>query len=160
WHRAAGALLVGGRLMAAPGMATKAAADERRADSADVALLLEGTFPYVAGGVSSWVNQIIRGFPDLRFAVIFIGSRSSDYGAIKYALPDNVVHLENHYLHDYIDSTMIEELPGDRGLFDKVDRMHEYFRAPLSHPESAGLFAELSDQLGSGLDHRQFLYSG
>jgi len=146
--------------MAAPGMATKAAADERRADSADVALLLEGTFPYVAGGVSSWVNQIIRGFPDLRFAVIFIGSRSSDYGAIKYALPDNVVHLENHYLHDYIDSTVIEELPGDRGLFDKVDRMHEYFRAPLSHPESAGLFTELSDQLGSSLDHRQFLYSG
>ncbi|OYW31068.1 MAG: hypothetical protein B7Z51_05725, partial [Methyloversatilis sp. 12-65-5] len=40
----------------------------------DVALLLEGTFPYVSGGVSSWVNQIIRAFPDLTFAVVFIGS--------------------------------------------------------------------------------------
>jgi len=34
-----------------------------RAESADIGLLLEGTFPYVSGGVSSWVNQIIRGFP-------------------------------------------------------------------------------------------------
>ena len=27
----------------------------------DIGLLLEGTFPYVAGGVSSWVNQISMG---------------------------------------------------------------------------------------------------
>ena len=39
-----------------------------RADSADICLLLEGTFPYVSGGVSSWVNQIIRGFPEYTFA--------------------------------------------------------------------------------------------
>ena len=32
---------------------------------ADVGLLLEGTYPYVSGGVSSWVHQIINGFPDL-----------------------------------------------------------------------------------------------
>ena len=73
----------------------------RRAEQGvDVALLLEGTFPYVSGGVSSWVNQIIRAHPDLRFAVVFIGSRRSDYGDMRYALPDNVVHLEAHYLHD------------------------------------------------------------
>ncbi|MFX5752041.1 DUF3492 domain-containing protein, partial [Acinetobacter baumannii] len=31
---------------------------QRRAKDCDVMLLLEGTFPYVSGGVSSWVNQI------------------------------------------------------------------------------------------------------
>jgi hypothetical protein len=67
------------------------------ADSVDVLLLLEGTFPYVAGGVSSWVNQIIRGFPELRFGAIFIGSRPQDYGDMRYALPDNLVHLEVTY---------------------------------------------------------------
>ncbi len=71
-----------------------------RAAAADIALLLEGTFPYVSGGVSSWVNQIIRAFPEYRFALVFIGSRRSDYGDMKYALPDNVVHLETHYLHE------------------------------------------------------------
>lgn len=49
-----------------------------RAESADIALLLEGTYPYISGGVSSWVHQIITGFPDLRFAVVFLGSRPDD----------------------------------------------------------------------------------
>ena len=70
------------------------------ADRADIALLLEGTFPYVSGGVSSWVNQIIRAFPEYRFAIVFLGSRREDYGAPKYPLPDNVVHFEAHYLYD------------------------------------------------------------
>ena len=60
---------------------------ERRADSADVALLLEGTYPFVSGGVSSWVHQIIRSFPDIRFALYFIGSRRQDYGESKYRCP-------------------------------------------------------------------------
>lgn len=70
------------------------------ADRADIALLLEGTFPYVSGGVSSWVNQIIRAFPEYRFAIVFLGSRREDYGDPKYSLPDNVVHFEAHYLYD------------------------------------------------------------
>ncbi|HUQ25414.1 MAG TPA: DUF3492 domain-containing protein, partial [Burkholderiales bacterium] len=41
---------------------------------ADIGFILEGTYPYVAGGVSSWVHQIIRGFPEYRFALAFIGS--------------------------------------------------------------------------------------
>ena len=42
------------------------------AERVDVMLLLEGPFPYVSGGVSSWVNQIIRGFPDLTFGAVFL----------------------------------------------------------------------------------------
>ena len=72
-----------------------------RAERVDVMLLLEGTFPYVSGGVSSWVNQIVRGFPELTFGAVFIGSRRSDYGEMKYALPDNLVHLECHYMHEF-----------------------------------------------------------
>ena len=44
-----------------------------RADSADICLLLEGTFPYVSGGVSSWVNQIIRGFSRIYLCLLFCG---------------------------------------------------------------------------------------
>lgn len=45
----------------------------RQGKTADICFLLEGTFPYVSGGVSSWVNQIIRGFPELSFAIVFLG---------------------------------------------------------------------------------------
>src|SRR5206468_1935910 len=53
-HRAAGELLAGAdRCMSATPPLI-----ERRADKADVALLLEGTYPFVSGGVSSWVHQL------------------------------------------------------------------------------------------------------
>lgn len=35
--------------------------------SIDVCLILEGTYPYVVGGVSSWVHDLIRAQGDLRF---------------------------------------------------------------------------------------------
>ena len=46
-----------------------------KAREADIALLLEGTFPYVSGGVSSWINQIVRAYPEYRYAIVFLGSR-------------------------------------------------------------------------------------
>ena len=68
--------------------------------TADIALLLEGTYPYVRGGVSSWVHQIITGLPTVTFSLIFVGGRRTDYGEIRYELPKNVVHVETHYLED------------------------------------------------------------
>jgi len=45
---------------------------------ADVCLLLEGTYPYVRGGVSTWVKQLIERMPTLRFSIIFLGA-NPDY---------------------------------------------------------------------------------
>jgi len=61
--------------------------------SADVLILLEGTYPYVRGGVSSWVHQIILGMPELTFDLIFIGGSRKHYGDIQYEVPDNVSKL-------------------------------------------------------------------
>ena len=132
-----------------------------RAESADIGLLLEGTFPYVSGGVSSWVNQIIRGFPQYSFALVFIGSQPEDYGVAKYTLPDNVVHLETHYLYREHAAPQIRPVQGDKEVFKKIRCMHEYFRFPEMNPEGAEIFKklipELSVQGGASLD--AFLYS-
>jgi len=65
---------------------------------ADVCLLLEGTFPYVRGGVSTWVKQIIEGLPHLSFSIIFLGANQGEYNEPAYEIPENVVHLEQHFL--------------------------------------------------------------
>jgi glycosyltransferase involved in cell wall biosynthesis len=65
---------------------------------ADVGLLLEGTYPYVSGGVSSWVHELITGLPDLTFGVCFLGATPEMYGELKYQLPPNVVHVEVHHI--------------------------------------------------------------
>jgi glycosyltransferase involved in cell wall biosynthesis len=72
-----------------PGTGTVALAE----DYADICLLVEGTYPFVAGGVSSWVHDIILGHPDLRFSVVNIGSHPDAYGAPRFKLPKNAVAL-------------------------------------------------------------------
>ena len=131
------------------------------ADSVDVLLLLEGTFPFVAGGVSSWVNQIIRGFPELRFGAIFMGSRSQDYGGLRYALPDNLVHLETTYLFEQKDNPPIMPVNPPKGCMADVERMHELFETDLKHPDCTRLFSTLMDEAGPDgrLSHEMFLYS-
>ncbi len=99
-----------------------------RASEVDIMLLLEGTFPYVAGGVSSWVNQIIRGFPEYSFGVCFVGSRPQDYGDMKYALPDNVTHLELHYMHGGHDRPPVAAMPRQPKKLEAMDALHQYFR--------------------------------
>ncbi len=65
---------------------------------ANICLLLEGTYPYVRGGVSTWVKQLIEGMPDLTFSIIFLGAKEGEYEAPAYPIPDNVVHIELRYL--------------------------------------------------------------
>ncbi len=130
-----------------------------RHNSVDIALLLEGTYPYVAGGVSGWVHQMIQGFPELTFGVIFIGSRRGDYGDRKYELPPNVRVIQNHYLYDREDLPRVKPIPGDPAIFERVERMHEFFRAPIANQGSAHLVGELSDALDTKLTFEDFLYS-
>jgi len=66
---------------------------------ADVTLFLEGTYPYVLGGVSSWVQQIITGLPELKFSLLYIGAKQDPKAKQHYKLPDNVISLKEVYLH-------------------------------------------------------------
>ena len=130
-----------------------------KAERADIALLLEGTYPYVSGGVSSWVHQIIRAFPEFSFALVFVGSRPQDYGEPRYSLPANVVHAETHYLHEAQQAPEIRSIAGDAAMFEQVERLHEYFRAPTARAADAGLLPRLAAELTGRLGREQFLYS-
>ena len=133
--------------------------EPKKAQEADIGLLLEGTFPYVAGGVSSWVNQMIRGFPDITFAVVFIGSLEEEYGDAKYELPENVVHFERHYLYSKRRAPEIKKVEGDPAMYAVVEEMHRYFRAPHAHGEGRELFKRLAPELADGrLNEESFLY--
>uniref|UniRef100_A0A831UCA0 DUF3492 domain-containing protein n=1 Tax=Geobacter metallireducens TaxID=28232 RepID=A0A831UCA0_GEOME len=131
-----------------------------KSDSVDIMLLLEGTFPYVSGGVSSWVNQIILAFPEYRFGALFIGSSRNDYGEMKYDLPPNLVHLECHYLHDELTMPAIRPLKGNAGAFETVRRIHELFLRPAPGSlENALKTPDFYLDPHSGADFAQFLYS-
>lgn len=131
------------------------------AAEADICLLLEGTFPYVSGGVSSWVNQIIRAYPEYTFAIVFIGSTPSDYGEMKYELPPNLVHLETLYIHDVEDKPKTQAVHGSEKAMQDVESLHQFFRTPQAHAEAQNLFYSLLPQCADGnvLDYAHFLHS-
>ncbi|MBU3918195.1 GT4 family glycosyltransferase PelF [bacterium] len=59
---------------------------------ADVCLLLEGTYPFVPGGVSSWVHSLIKGLPELRFSLFMI-LPDEKKKKLAYEIPSNVTGL-------------------------------------------------------------------
>ncbi len=131
----------------------------RSSRAVDVLLLLEGTYPYISGGVSSWVHQIVRGFPELSFGAIFLGSRRSDYGEPRYPMPENFVHLECHYLHDAThDDVQPAPFEGDLKWFAESRALHDaYRRRQGADAKLAQLLPLLAD--GQPLDSRAFLHS-
>src|SRR5690242_17146816 len=105
------------------------AIEPRGSPVADIALLLEGTYPYIRGGVSSWVHQIISGLPEIRFAVIFIGGTEGMYGPAQYQLPPNVTHVETHYLlHRDKRHLKPSARQGNRRAFEAMGALHAYMR--------------------------------
>ncbi|WP_417282334.1 GT4 family glycosyltransferase PelF [Comamonas sp.] len=99
-----------------------------KAKRADIGLLLEGTYPYINGGVSSWVHQILTAYPQHTFSIVFLGSRREDYGNFRYTLPDNVVHFEEHYLYDSLNSKQQPEpTKGSAKDFLKVKKLLQSF---------------------------------
>ncbi len=64
--------------------------NERQGDLADVCLILEGTYPFVTGGVSSWTHQLITHLPEIRFHLYCLIAEREP-GPWRFPRPDNVV---------------------------------------------------------------------
>ncbi len=72
----------------------KQATGRQRYEPADVCFVLEGTYPFVAGGVSSWVHHLITRMPEVRFGILHLSPTQGFYTkGYAYQLPANVVWL-------------------------------------------------------------------
>ena len=65
-----------------------------------ICIVAEGCYPYVVGGVSSWIHSMIKIFPEYQFVVLAIVANRSLRGKFVYDLPENVVEVHELYLED------------------------------------------------------------
>lgn len=137
-----------------------------KATEADIALLLEGTYPYISGGVSSWIHQMIQAYPQYRFALIFIGSRADDYAGLRYQLPSNVVHIEEHYLYEHLQADFIPSArPGHSQAFAKaqvlIDALGRHATGMASTEEVVDAIRTVTKEImpGGQIPLDDFLYS-
>jgi glycosyltransferase involved in cell wall biosynthesis len=62
--------------------------------------MCEGSYPYVTGGVSSWVHMLITSLKDIEFNIASIVVDREHGGKFKYALPPNLTQIHEYYLLD------------------------------------------------------------
>ena len=65
-----------------------------------ICLILEGSYPYVHGGVSTWMHAYIQAMPEHEFVLWVIGAKAADRGKFVYDLPPNVTEVEEVFLDD------------------------------------------------------------
>lgn len=58
----------------------------------DVCVIVEGAYPYVTGGVASWLQELITSLPDVTFSIIAIKPGEGDL-PWRTAPPDNVIEV-------------------------------------------------------------------
>lgn len=65
-----------------------------------VCLIVEGAYPYVTGGVSSWIQQMLLKFKDIEFVIQTLVVNRNEKREFKYKIPDNVSEIHEIYLLD------------------------------------------------------------
>jgi glycosyltransferase involved in cell wall biosynthesis len=97
----------------------------------DVCLVLEGTYPYVLGGVASWVHQLIEGLPELKFGLLCVVAEDAN-PPDRYPVPANVVYRQNVPLFGKLEDDGRRAEP-PRGLIDAARGLHrvEGMRCPF-----------------------------
>lgn len=66
-----------------------------------VCLIVEGAYPYVSGGVSSWMVQLMKSMPQHEFIVQVISpERTDERRPFQCEIPDNLSSIEELYLQD------------------------------------------------------------
>ena len=67
-----------------------------------VCLICEGSYPYVAGGVSGWVQMLCSSMQEVEFIIWSIATTREEMSEYKYVLPENVKEVTTIYLGDTV----------------------------------------------------------
>jgi polysaccharide biosynthesis protein PelF len=69
-----------------------------------ICLIAEGCYPYVAGGVSSWIQMLVKGMPQHEFTIFTIGAEEKLRGQFKYEIPNNIAQIDEHFLDEFMNA--------------------------------------------------------
>jgi glycosyltransferase involved in cell wall biosynthesis len=95
---------------------------------ADVCLILEGTYPYVTGGVSSWTHDLLLAQKDLTFHLVTLLPENANL-TYRYQIPTNVVGTSNVF---------IQKLPAGRSSIKRAGDLFDALQGPLLRLQTGG----------------------
>lgn len=72
-----------------------------RVNDMRICIIAEGSYPYVTGGVSSWIQMLMNDLPEHEFVIFTIGAEEKTRGIYKYKFPDNVKGITESFLDEF-----------------------------------------------------------
>jgi glycosyltransferase involved in cell wall biosynthesis len=120
-----------------------------------VCLVLEGTYPYVTGGVSNWAHDLIRARPELTFHLMALVPPGPEQ-PLRFELPPNVRGLTR---------VELQSLPRGEMAPAGLDALIEELEEPLVRLTTSGTLADVAgvatalDEAGGGLGRDALLHS-
>lgn len=102
----------------------------------DVCLVLEGTYPYVTGGVSNWAHDLIQARPELSFHLLALVPPGPEV-PMRFTLPPNVVGVTRVELQTISAGSPVRE----RSLEQLMSRLED----PLIRLTTKGGLEELTE---------------
>ncbi|MCU6710803.1 GT4 family glycosyltransferase PelF [Paenibacillus sp. J5C_2022] len=67
-----------------------------------ICMIAEGSYPYITGGVSSWIHNMAKQMPEHEFIIFAIGAHTKQKGKFKYELPPNIIEVKETFLDAYL----------------------------------------------------------
>lgn len=100
---------------------------------ADVCVLLEGSYPFIAGGVSVWTHELIKAQPQLSFHLLILVAPNSDL-TLRYELPENVIGVT---------VVTLQQLEHGQKRIKKQKQLMQQLEQPLIDLATSGGFTAL-----------------
>ncbi|MBO8164771.1 MAG: GT4 family glycosyltransferase PelF [Brevibacillus sp.] len=66
-----------------------------------ICIVAEGSYPYITGGVSSWIHTLVSSMPEHQFIIYAIGAEERYRGQFRYKLPENVEQVVEVFLDSF-----------------------------------------------------------
>lgn len=108
-------------------------------------MLVEGSYPYVVGGVPSWIQMLMEGFPEYEFFIYAMGAEAKDRGKYKYKFPANVAGIQEVFLDEILSckSPSLQE-----NILSEAERSCIYDLVMGEKPIDIGAMAEIFQHKG------------
>jgi polysaccharide biosynthesis protein PelF len=87
---------------------------------ADICLILEGTYPYITGGVSGWAHELIKSSKDKTFHLVSIVPLHAKLTR-KYEIPKNVLSIKTIHLQKIPQGKVTLKEKEQKKFFEKLE---------------------------------------
>ena len=114
-------------------------------------MVVEGTYPYVRGGVSGWIHNLIRALPTKTFCILFIGATPDTPYELRYELPENVIGVHHLYAQDFREEKLKSPEPtrATRAEKKKAWELMKRYHQGIARDHGVTLFDEVYEASGN-----------